>query len=215
MLSVLVDNDSWILPYAERLVSQAGDAGDRVRLCRTQEELLSGGVAFFLGCLNIVKPAVLEQNHRNLVVHASDLPQGRGFSPWTWQVLEGAQNLSICLLDAAADVDAGAVVYKNQVSLTGKELVGDLRQLIGEETISLCRRFLSELEPVPGRPQEGDVSYYRRRSANDSELNTEVSLKSQFNLLRTVDNDHYPAFFRMNGAVYKLKIERIAEDEES
>ena len=214
-VSVLVDNDSWILPYAERLVAGLEAGGDTARLCRTQAELMSGGVAFFLGCLNIVKPDVLSQNLRNLVVHASDLPRGRGFSPWTWRVLEGATRLPVCLIEAAEEVDAGAIVYQSEIEMSGTELVEDLRRLIGEMTVHLCQRFLFEPEPVPGMPQAGDASYYRRRTPEDSELDVEATLKSQFDLLRTVDNDHYPAYFRMKGATYKLTIERTADGEDS
>ncbi len=214
-VSVLVDNESWILPFAERLVSELNSAGETACLCRHQSELGSGGIAFFLGCLNIVKPGVLAQNHRNLVVHASDLPRGRGFSPWTWRVLEGATQLPVCLIDAAEEVDAGAVVYRSEIELSGTELVSDLRRLIGEMTIELCLRFLAEPGPTPGAPQNGDASYYPRRTPKDSELDVEASLKSQFDLLRTVDNDHYPAYFHMKGATYKLTIERISDAEET
>ena len=35
------------------------------------------------------------------------------------------------------------------------------------------------------------------------------SLDDQFNLLRTVDNNEYPAFFEINGRRYVIKIEEI------
>ena len=214
-VSVLVDNDSWILPFAETLVGQRRVAGDDARLCRSQQELLSGGVALFLGCLNIVKPETLGRNRRNLVVHASDLPQGRGFSPWTWLVLEGAESIPVCLLDAAEQVDAGDIVYKEYIALSGKELVADLRNLIGEKTVELCRRFLSEPGPAPGVPQAGEPTYHRRRTPDDSELDPDASLRSQFNLLRTVDNNEFPAYFYRDGARYVLKIERVDDARKS
>ena len=36
-VTVLVDNDSWILPYAERLVREVGHAGDVAQLERRFE----------------------------------------------------------------------------------------------------------------------------------------------------------------------------------
>ncbi len=44
------------------------------------------------------------------------------------------------------------------------------------------------------RPQQGEASYYRRRRAADSQLDPHCSLAEQFNLLRVVDNQRYPAF---------------------
>jgi methionyl-tRNA formyltransferase len=38
-------------------------------------------------------------------------------------------------------------------------------------------------------------------------LDPQKSLAEQFNILRVVDNDRYPAFFEWNGRRYNLKIE--------
>ena len=56
------------------------------------------------------------------------------------------------------------------------------------------------------RKQEGVPSYYAKRTPKDSELNINKSIKDQINLLRTVDNDNYPAFFRYKGMKYILEI---------
>ena len=86
---VLVDNDSWILPYVERLVRELCRDGDAAQLVRHAEDLPEGDVAFLLGCVGIVPTRLLDRSHFNLVVHESPLPKGRGFSPMTWQILEG------------------------------------------------------------------------------------------------------------------------------
>jgi hypothetical protein len=36
-----------------------------------------------------------------------------------------------------------------------------------------------------------------------------MPLSAQFDLLRTVDNDKYPAWFELRGARYVLKIEKM------
>ena len=208
-VTVLTDNDSWVLPYSQRVVDVARGLGDEANLIRDQRDLPEGDIAFFLGCVNIVKPNALARNKRNLVVHASDLPKGRGFSPWTWLVLEGSDRIPVCLIDAADQVDSGAVVHKEDIALFGTELVDDLRSDIGRKTVELCERFLSEAVLPLGQPQAGEASVYPRRTPRDSELDVDKDIRSQFNLLRTVDNDRYPAFFRINGARYILRIERF------
>jgi methionyl-tRNA formyltransferase len=208
-VTVLTDNDSWVLPYSQHVVDIARSRGDEANLVKDQRDLPEGDIAFFLGCVNIVKPNALARNKRNLVVHASDLPKGRGFSPWTWLVLEGRDRIPVCLINAADQVDSGAIVYKEDVELSGTELVDDLRGAIGRKTVELCGRFLSETVLPPGQPQEGEASNYPRRTPRDSELDVDKHIRGQFNLLRTVDNDRYPAFFCINGAKYILRIERF------
>lgn len=206
-VSIVVDNESWILPFAQDLVSWSQGRGDRAVLCRDYAEVLSGGVAFFLGCLKIAAPEILARNHRNLVVHASDLPKGRGFSPWTYAVLEGRDKIAVCLIEAADSVDSGDIVYKDWCQLAGTELVDDLRGIVGGATVALVQRYLAA-EFIPrAEKQQGEPSFYTRRGPNDSCLDPEKSIAAQFDLLRVVDNRNYPAFFEYKGKRYKLLIE--------
>lgn len=209
-ISVVVDNDSWVLPYAQEVTDWCNRSGDTARLCRTHDEIQEGTVAFYLGCVKITPPDVLARNRRNLVVHASDLPKGRGFSPWTYDVLEGADKVAVCLIEAAAQVDAGNIIYKDWINLQGTELVDDLRALIGGKTVDLAQRFLNEREAPDGKAQEGEPTVYPRRKPADSRLDPEQSIVAQFDLLRITDYAAYPAFFEYRGKRYKLL---IAHDE--
>lgn len=208
MISVVVDNDSWILPYARELVEWCRKNGDDARLCRTHDEVNEGTVAFYLGCVKITPPAVLARNKRNLVVHASDLPKGRGFSPWNYAVVGGADKIPVCLIEAVEQVDAGNIIYKDWITLNGTELVDELRTLIGGKTVDLAQCFLNESAPPSGTPQTGEPTVHPRRTPADSRLDPEKSIASQFDLLRIVDNNAWPAFFEYRGQRYKLLIEK-------
>jgi methionyl-tRNA formyltransferase len=208
-ISVLVDNPSWILPFAEALVEDLGQAGETVGLCRHASELPVGDVAFFLGCIHLVPPKILSRHRYNLVVHESDLPKGRGFSPLTWQVLDGRNLVPICLLDAADDADAGDVYFHDQMRFEGHELIDEIRALQAATTLALCRRFLDQEQPPTGRPQEGPPSHYPRLRSEDSRIDPRRSLAEQFDRLRTVDNERYPAFFDLHGHRYQLSIRKI------
>lgn len=210
-VSVVVDNDSWVLPYAEDLVRRVEETGDRAALCRSYDDVLEGGIAFFLGCTGVAGKDVLERNHRTLVPHQSDLPNGRGFAPLTWQILEGKSEVPICLIEAAEGVDEGGIVYRDLLTFQGHELCDELRHLQGLKIEELCRRYLGEAAPPPTTPQEGEPSYYRRRRPKDSELDPEKTLAEQFELLRVCDNKRYPAFFYYRGHKYVLQISKTDE----
>lgn len=206
-IHVVVDNESWILPYAEKLVSWANANGDKATLSRDHDSVGLGGVAFYLGCLRLTPPAVLTRNRVNLVVHESDLPKGRGFAPVGWQILEGRSTIPVCLIEMNEEADAGPIVLRDAFHCTGHELMGELRAAQGRMTVTLCQRYLSAAEPPPSRPQEGNATIYPRRRPRDSELDPHKTLAEQFNLLRIVDNEHYPAFFRHAGSCYRLRID--------
>ena len=206
-VSVVIDNPSWILPHGQKLVEELQAGGDTARLCRSHDEIDKGGVAFYLGCINITPPDILARNWRNLVVHASALPKGRGFSPLTWQILEGHNTIPVCLFEAVQEVDAGPVIYRDELLFEGHEFIDEMRDALGDMTVSQCLRFMSEPSPPLGKPQEGEPTHYRRRNPEDSCLDLNRTIAEQFNLLRVVDNEKYPAFFERGGNRYKITIE--------
>lgn len=200
------------MPYALEIVAALQRDGEQAGLARTYDEVPSGAVAFYLSCIRIAPPSVLAKNRRNLVVHASNLPQGRGFSPLTWQILEGKSSIPICLFEAVEELDAGPVVYRENIEFKGHELIGELREKVGRKTVDLCRRFLSEKVPPEGVNQEGVASVYPRRAPADSRLDVDKTIAEQFNLLRVVDNTNYPAWFEFRGHRYELAIRKIDDE---
>lgn len=174
------------------------------------EDVPEGEMCFMLSCSKLVKPEILARSSHNLVVHESDLPKGKGWSPMTWQVLEGAEAIPVTLFEAAESVDSGPVYLKDSMALEGHELVDELRSRQAEATLRLCREFVQRYPEIVGRGvgQVGGESFYRRRRPEDSRLDPHKSIAEQFNLLRVVDNDRYPAFFEWKGRRYILKIEK-------
>ena len=81
----------------------------QVELVRRKSELSGGDILFLISCEEIVGPTDRSAYHATLVLHASDLPRGRGWSPHIWQILEGAEEIIISLLEAADKVDSGRI----------------------------------------------------------------------------------------------------------
>ena len=213
-VAVVIDNEEWMVPWCTQLVDEIQSNGDNAELCRDIDQLTEQDVSFFLSCHSIVSEQQLALSRKNLLVHASDLPRGRGMSPLTWQILEGLDDIPVCLLEAGAKVDTGAVVYRETLSLEGHELIDEMRQRLGRMTLDLCLRYLGEADVPQGEEQQGDASYYARRNAKDSQLQTSSTLAEQFNLLRVVDNQLYPAWFEYRGHRYRLRIDKIGDEEE-
>jgi methionyl-tRNA formyltransferase len=212
-VSVVVDNDSWILPFAEQVVTWSNAQGDTASLIRRHDDIEKGAVAFYLGCVKIAPPAVLARNHRNLVVHASDLPEGRGWSPLSWLILQGENQIPVCLLEGIEALDAGPIIYKDWLLFEGHELNSEMRESLGQAHIKLCQRFLAENSPPAGVPQKGNATFFNRRRSSDSQLNVNKTIQEQFNLLRIVDNERYPAFFILHGHQYEIQIVKRRPDD--
>lgn len=208
-ITLCSDQGSWINDAMPELVLDCLTAGHRVTWSHSADEAPAGDLCFYLSYGRIVDRDVRSKYAHNLVVHESDLPQGRGWAPMSWQILEGASSITVTLLEAEDDVDAGAIYLQDKIDLSGDELCADWRALQARSTFKLCREFIENYPAVlaQARPQAGEATFYRRRRAEDSRLNPDLSIREQFNLFRIVNNQDYPAFFELNGKRYRIQIE--------
>lgn len=206
---VVSDDDSWINPHVAELVLEWLADGHRVAWGHAIDHVPPGDLCFYLSCSQLARREHLSQYRHNLVVHESDLPLGRGWSPMTWQILEGSNRIAVSLFEAQDDVDAGPVYSQQWIELNGTELQDDWRRLQAAATSALCRDFVATFPASldRARPQVGTPTIYPRRTPADSVLDSDKSLAEQFELLRVVDNDRYPAILRMRGNSYRLLIQ--------
>lgn len=207
-ITILSDLGSWLNTYLPELIIALWHRGHAVRWIHDPSQLSSGDVCFLLSCGRLLSPEQLALHRHNLVVHESSLPQGQGWSPMTWQILEGARSIPITLFEATSELDSGQIYLQHQINLTGNELVDEWRALQAQSTLQLCVEWVDRYKEVVAAsvPQYGEATYYSRRSKADSQLDPERSLAEQFNLLRVVDNQRYPAFFQWCGKEFIIKV---------
>jgi len=126
----------------------------------------------------------------------------------SWQILEGKKKIPFSLIEAGDEVDSGTIYSKKWKNLNNYELLQELHSIQAKTTNQLCRWFVKNYPQSrqEARQQVGESSKYRRRSPEDSKLDINKSIKDQFNLLRIIDNEKYPAYFEIDGHTYNLKI---------
>jgi len=206
-IAILTSKESWFIPYAKELVRKIQKNGYSVKLFNSHEGIPKRySIVFILSYFRVIEEKYLKSREHNLVVHESDLPKGRGWAPLFWQIIEGKNKIPIVLFEATKDLDAGEIYLKDEICLSGLELHDSIRKLQVDSTISLCLRFLMDYNKLKPEKQKGEKTNYKKRSPNDSKLDINKSIKSQFNLFRTVNNEKYPGFFEYKGKKYLLKI---------
>lgn len=206
LIQILTDNpNSWILPSVEILAKEIKTifSYDTI-IVHNHKDVIEGEILIMLSCEKKFKR--LDLNKKNLVVHESNLPNGKGWSPVTWQVIEGKKEIQMTLFEANDSIDSGEIYLKKSMQLNGDELLKDIKDLQGKITNELIIDFLKLYPNISGVQQSGDETFYRKRTSSDSELDINKTILEQFNLLRVCDNDRYPAFFIINGKKYILKI---------
>ena len=188
--------------YINDLEKIIEDFGIKPIIRSKHTDIIQGDILILLSCQSIFKK--LHLNKHNLVIHESDLPKGKGFSPLTWQIIEGKDQIPIALFEANEKIDSGKIYFKDIIKLKGHELIDEIRKKQATATFNLIEKFLKK-EPE-GMVHKGAESFYERRDKEDSELDIKKTLIENFNLLRVVDNERYPAFFKINGIKYIFKV---------
>ncbi len=173
-----------------------------------EKEIKEFDVVFVLGFTRILKKDFLQANDLVLLVHESNLPLGKGFSPLQWQILEGKNKIVFSLLEASEEVDSGDIIEQMECNLDGTELYDEIRSKQAKLTFELISRFIRNYPNYKKKKQFGKSTYYRRRKITDSELDINLPIKDLFPLLRIVNNKDWPGFFRINGVKYIIKIYR-------
>lgn len=210
IVQILVDNkNSWYVPFAHKLKEKLSKITDSTFVVHDHSEVKSGDVLCIVSCEKIFRN--LELNHTNIVVHESDLPKGKGWSPVSWQVLEGKSKIPVTLFEASKDIDSGVIYFQDFIELVGLELIDEIKNQQGLITNRLIEKYIKSYPSIKGRKQFGKSTFYKKRTSMDSELDINKTIKEQFNLLRIVDNERYPAYFTINGKKYTLKINKDNE----
>ena len=202
---ILTSRNQWFIPYAKQLQNELHESEllyDHNEIDKVYD------IVFILSYHKIIPIEQLKANKHNIVIHASALPHGKGWAPMFWQVLEGKDEIPFTMFEASSGVDDGAIYMQKTLNLSGYELNDELRNKQASFIISMCTDFINHYDIYQfSQQQSGEESFYPKRNAQDSELNINKTLKEQFNLLRIVSNDDYPAFFELDGHKYILKIE--------
>ncbi len=182
----------------------------RISLLNSVNEIKdTGDILFLVSCSEIVKEETRKLFSHTLVLHASDLPKGRGWSPHVWDVISGKNNLVLSLLNANDSVDTGDIWEKKKIQLQGTELYDEINHLLFTAELELIAWACENMNVcIPTKQTLEEADYHRKRTPSDSEIDVTKTIAEQFNLLRVCDPERFPAFFILNGKKYKIKIER-------
>ncbi len=208
-IALVAEPQGWFVPYVRQFAEELRSRGHDARVVSSYDDIPSGTeISFFLGCTRVATPEQLARSRHNVVIHQSALPEGRGWSPLSWQVLEGKREIPVTAFEAAPGVDEGDVYLRGVIRLEGHELCEELRELQARSDVDLALELVGLYPNLVASRQSGAPTYYERRTPVDNRLDPERSLAEQFDLLRICDNDRYPAFFELRGHRYVLKIEK-------
>ncbi|MCL1630049.1 MULTISPECIES: formyltransferase family protein [Roseinatronobacter] len=200
----------WLVRWREERAQQ-----HEIRIVRSRDQLKSGDILFLISCAEMI-PEKLRTLYGNCVVlHASDLPKGRGWSPHVWAILEGARIITVSAINAEDRVDSGDIWAKKTFNVAPNELYNEINASLFEAEITLMDQVIRMVEnsDAPHPQPDEEATYYPRRTPRDSKLDPSLSIAEQFDKIRVSDPNRFPAFFEMHGTVFSIKLTRVESDD--
>lgn len=209
-ISLLITSDEHpIYQLLEVWVEQNKNMHD-IDLVQEKKSLKGGDILFLISCHELIEKKIRDKFQCVLLLHASDLPKGRGWSPHVWDVLNGSKKIYLCLLEANDEVDSGKIWKKIEIGLNGTELFDEINEKLFASELRLLGFAVDNFASInPVSQENAEATYFGRRRPEDSELDVNKSIASQFDLMRISDPKRYPAFFVHKGAKYKIILEKL------
>jgi methionyl-tRNA formyltransferase len=183
----------------------------QIHLVRKRSELRGGDILFLVSCSELIKAEHRAMYKHTLVLHASDLPKGRGWSPHIWEIVNGADAITLSLLEAEDRVDSGKIWLKRAIPIKKTDLWYDVNHKLFKTEIDLMNEAVESFGQIQPQPQDASINptYYERRTPTHSELDPQKTISEQFDLMRMCDPERYPAWFEHRGQKYKISLEKV------
>lgn len=209
-VTILIDlKDSFFWEHVKKLLFLLRKEKKKVLLLKKATDLnkikKKRDVLFMISCRTILSKKILLKHKKNVCVHPSKLPLGRGSAAVAHSVLSNKNYFYISLFEVSLKIDSGPIYLQEKINLKKWFLNDEIRRLQGIKTIDLILKFL-RLKKIKKKEQKKKYPLLKIRKPQDSILDINKSLKEQFNLLRICDNERYPAFFYFMGKKFILKI---------
>jgi methionyl-tRNA formyltransferase len=206
------DEQHPVNPYLESW-AESQELNHQVSIVRRKKDLPGGDFLFLVSCSELIEKSNREKYRFCLVLHASDLPNGRGWSPHIWELLGGADSITLSLLEAEDRIDSGMIWKKKKIPVGRGLLWNEVNDLLFTSEVELIDIAVNKFESIHPSPQPSDAeeSYYAKRTPELSRIDPGKSLESEFNLIRLCDPDRFPAFFDLHGSRYKILLEKLSD----
>ena len=149
----------------------------------------------FIPHWSYIIPKEIYETFECIVFHMTDLPFGRGGSPLQNLISRGHKSTKISALKVQKGIDTGEIYLKKELNLSGTA------QEIFNRSVPVINQMIEEIiqENLVPYPQFGKIVEFKRRNAEDGNVEKMEDLEKIFDYIRMLDADGYPnAFIETN-----------------
>ena len=209
-INILISKNSWANSYKPEIKKILKQFSKKISFNNNHKKTKKNtDINIVFSYFKKIENKYLKFSKFNIIPHESKLPLGKGMSPLSWQLLENKNTIFFSLIEASNSLDAGVIYLQKKVNIPKNILFQEIKKIQLSTNLKLIIKFLKKIKTnktIDGIKQKGKSTFYTMRSAKDSYINIDKSIKSQFNLLRICDPINYPAYFKYKNRTYIIKI---------
>ena len=208
-IQILTDKNSWFFKNQEKTPSKYKKYLKKNLLTNHLQIKKNYEITLIISYYKIIPNKFLSNSKHNLVIHESDLPNGRGMSPLYWQILKGRKKITFTLFECTKNMDEGKYYIKKNFYFEPTLIYEEIKEKQLKYAFDLIELFLKKYakkKNIKSYYQKGKPTYFPKIQASFSELNINKTIKSQMNKLRTRDNVNFPAYFFYKKKKYTIKL---------
>lgn len=141
-------------------------------------------------------------------IHPSSLPKYRGPSPIRTALLNGDTNMDVCLMAMVAEMDAGDVYMRKNITIDENDTNADVENKVSKTAIEMLDEYIVNPDKFVAVPQNGEPTFTRKFTGDDEIIDwnkTPIQIHNQIRALgcgRT----------KINGIDVKILETRISND---
>lgn len=124
-----------------------------------------------LGCIN---------------VHPSLLPKYRGPSPMLTPILNGDTESGVCLIQLAAEIDAGDIFMCEKFPIAPNDTIADVEKTVGNLSANMVSGYLANPEKYPAHAQIGEPTFCRKFTGDDEWIDWNKTSTQIHNQIRSI-----------------------------
>ena len=142
-------------------------------------------------------------------IHPSSLPKYRGPSPIKTAILNGDQDIDICLMQMTSEMDAGDVLLRRNILIDENDTNTDVENKVSRIAFDILNEYLKNPDKYIAQPQIGEVIYTRKFTGADEIIDWTHTPQQIHNQIRALGCGRT----KINGVDVKILETRIENGE--
>lgn len=141
-------------------------------------------------------PFQLYEQFECVVFHMTDLPFGRGPEPLQHLIALGYGETKLSAIKVVKNIDAGPIYLKQTLCLEGS--AEEIYMRCSDSIFNMIKLMVDVDQrghPLIPEPQEGEPTFFTKRTKFDSQLPIGVDLKKLYDHIRMLDAESYQAAY--------------------